>query len=245
MRRVRKRDLFRISFRLAFLQSTWCEGGMQSVGLVYCLMPGLRRIATDKEELKRAVISHEEPFNTHPFLVGALAGATLRLTEDGKNSKDINSFLHNTMGPLAAVGDPFFRGALPVFVAVAASLAAILGGALAGIITLLLLFNLVQVFVRVFGVFVGYRESMGMLTRVARWLSPTRSKALKTAAAVLSGALLIIAAIQFSPGEPQWVPAVFAACGILAAFLFTKWERARLYVIPISLALCLTIEVLV
>ncbi|MCP4675816.1 MAG: PTS system mannose/fructose/sorbose family transporter subunit IID [Deltaproteobacteria bacterium] len=245
MNKVRTGDLIRVSMRLTFLQSTWCEGGMQSVGLAYCLMPGLRRIVTDKEELKHAVVSHQEPFNTHPFLVGAIAGATLRLTEDGKNPKEINSFIHNTMGPLAAIGDPFFRGALPVFVAVTASLAAILGGAVAGILTLLLLFNLVQIFVRFFGVFVGYRESMGMLTRVARWLSPTRSKALKTTAAAWAGAVLVFAAAKFGPAEPWWVPIVFAACGIVAAFLLTKWERSRVYVMPVSLALCLIVEVLV
>ncbi len=245
MNKVRTGDLIHVSLRLSFLQSTWCEGGMQSVGLAYCLMPGLRRIVADKEELKQAVVSHKDPFNTHPFLVGAIAGATLRLTEDGKNPKEINSFLLNTMGPFAAFGDPFFRGALPVFVAVTASLAATLGGILAGILTLLLLFNLVQGFVRFFGVFVGYRESMGVLTRVARWISHTRSKALKITAAALAGAVLIFAAVKFGPAEPGWMPIVFAACGIVAAFLLTKWERSRVAVMLVSLALCMIVEVLV
>ncbi len=245
MSKVRKQDLLRVSLRLAVLQSTWCEGSMQSVGLAYCLLPGLRRLSSTPEDVDRAMQPHQEPFNTHPFLAGAVAGATLRLIEEGKSPKEMSTFLRSTMGPLAAVGDPFFRAALPSFVAVVASLVAMLGGVLAGIITLLVLFNSIHVFVRLSGVFLGYREKYNVLQRVARWLSPTRTKILTTASAVGIGVVLDAAARIYGPAEPRWVGIVLAVGGVLVALGLTKWKSFGAYAMPVALVICLFIGVLV
>ncbi|MCP4604379.1 MAG: PTS mannose/fructose/sorbose transporter family subunit IID [Proteobacteria bacterium] len=245
MSKVRNRDLIRVSLRLALLQSTWCEGGMQSVGLAYCLVPGLRRLSSSSEDLIQTIRRHGEPFNTHPFLVGAIVGATLRLEEDGRSPEEIASFLRSTMGPLAAVGDPFFRGALPIFVAALASFAAIVGGVLAGILTLLFLFNSIHIFVRLSGVYAGYHETDKVLHKVTRWLNPGRTKILETAAAIATGVVLILAAVKFGPSEPSWISIVLAAGGVVAAFGFVKWERSQAYAIPVTLAACFILEVLI
>lgn len=245
MSKVRSADLLRISLRLAFLQTTWCEQGMQSVGLAYCLLPGLKRIYATQEEMNEAIKDHQEPFNTHPFLVAVLVGVTLKLKEDGKDSREINSFLRSTMGPLAALGDPFFRGALPFFVAVMSSLAAMVGGLLAGILTLLVLFNAMHIFVRFSGIVLGYRESYAVLKRVAYWLSPARTIALKTVSAVGAGVVLIIGGVKYGPSMSAWYILPVAVLGIGAAACFMKWKIVQVYALPLALALSLFAKVLI
>ncbi|MBW2277779.1 MAG: PTS system mannose/fructose/sorbose family transporter subunit IID, partial [Deltaproteobacteria bacterium] len=126
--RIGRLDLLRVGLRLLVLQSAWSEGILQSVGLAYCLVPGLRRIHSTPAELDAAIRRHRTPFNTHPFLAGAIAGAVLRMEADGLPPQQIASFTRDSMGPLGAVGDPFFRGALAPTASLIAALAALLGG---------------------------------------------------------------------------------------------------------------------
>ena len=106
-------------------------------------------------------------------------GALLKMEEQHASPKEIAHFSANTMGILAAFGDPFFRSALPIFASVTSCLAAMFGGVLAGIVTLLLLFNAVHFAVRFGGITIGYREGREVVPRVARWLSPRRTQNIK------------------------------------------------------------------
>ncbi len=243
---VRKRDLVRISLRLTLLQSSWCEGIMQSVGLSYAVAPGLARLFPDTQQ-RRSVYRHlKEPFNTHPFLVAIVAGAALRMEEQGRPEREIVSFLRSTMGPLAALGDPFFRGALPPFVATTAALAALIAGVWAGIIVALLLFNIIHLGVRVRGVFVGYKEGITVLPRVGRWLSPTRTRLIRTATAFVAGSVMATLALTLSQKvtAPGW--AVFAAplAGLAIAALLTRWRRLDVYAVPVFITAIIIAEVL-
>ena len=244
MSKVRTIDLMRISLRLALLQSTWCEGGMQSVGLTYCLIPGLQRLSPTAKDLAWTVQRHQEPFNTHPFLVGVIAGATLKLQEEGRNHGEIVSFLRSTMGPLAALGDPFFRTALPALTAVTASLAAMFFGILAGIVTLILMFNAFHVFIRLSGVFIGYREGYLVLPKIGRWISPARTVLIKTISAVGVGVFMTVSTFTFGTDESKWIAISIVACGILIAFALKKWPLPQAVLLPVALTIALCIEVL-
>jgi mannose/fructose/N-acetylgalactosamine-specific phosphotransferase system component IID len=228
---VRRWDLVRVSMRLALLQSTWCEGGMQSVGLTYSLLPGLRRISRGTEELVANTQLHGQPFNTHPFLAGAVAGAALRLEEEGRAPEEIKAFLSGTMGPLAALGDPFFRVAFPFLGAVLASLAAFYGGALAGVVTMLLMFNFAHLLVRVGGVFVGYRESYDVLKWMARGLGPTRTRLLKITASLGAGLLIVAAVRRFDGGACAPEGLALTAFGVIAGLALTRWKSTQVAVI--------------
>ncbi len=245
MMKIRKKDLLRVSLRLTLLQSTWCEGGMQSIGLAFCLLPGLRRLYDSPEELNKALKRHQQPFNTHPFLAGILAGAALKIEEESGTPQETEAFLQTSMGPVAALGDPFFFGALPVFVAVFASLCAIYGGIWAGILALLVLFNGVHIAVRLRGIFIGYGEGYEALPHMARWISPGRTKLIKTLAAIGVGGVLITAATGFGTVESPLVVAGIGLGGILLSLGFTKWRLSQLYTMLLIGTLFLCIEVII
>jgi PTS system mannose-specific IID component len=244
MNRIRRKDLLRVSLRLTLLQSTWCEGEMQSIGLAFCLLPGLRRLYGSPDELNEAIRRHHRPFNTHPFLAGVIAGAALKIEEEHRPPEEVDAFLQNSMGPVAALGDPFFFGALPVFVAVAAALCAIYAGVWAGILSLLVLFNGIHITVRLNGVFTGYREGYDALPHMARWLSPSHTKWVKTLAAVGAGAVLIAAVKEFGAVDSLWVTMAIALGGMLLAFALKKWRSSQFFLLPILVTIALCVEVL-
>ncbi len=243
MNRVGKTDLLRVALRLAFLQSTWCEGSMQSEGLGYCLVPGLSSIHSDRDDLNRALKRCRAPFNTHPFLVGVVAGALLKMEEDQASYKKVTTFLRGTMGPLAAVGDPFFKGALAPTAAVFASLLAVLFGPLVGAIALLVSFNLFHLIIRMAGVFAGYREGEQALARVACWMSPARTRLLKAAAAAMGG--VFVGVISMAP-EAMAQPSTMLVAGgaaLCAALLLVGRRSLWVYVAPGLLAILFTLEI--
>ena len=244
MKRITHKALLKVGFRLSLLQSTWFEGGMQNIGLSYCLIPGLRAIYSDPDDLKAAIERYQIPFNTHPFLVGVIAGGVLRLEEQHRPESEISSYMTNAMSILAALGDPFFRSALPTAVAVTACLTSIFGGVWAGIITLLLLFNIVHFIIRFFGVSLGYEEGIDVLKRMATWLSPNRTLRLKTASALGVGMLLAATVYEFgTPAIWLWQGLSASISSLALAFLLIRWKRLQQYAIPVILVLIILIEV--
>lgn len=237
-------DLMKVALRLALLQSTWSEGSMQTVGLIYCLLPARRKLNPSPQALDQVIRQYQEPFNTHPFLVGAVAGAILRLEEEGKKPREISAFLRGTMGPLAALGDPFFRGALPVFSTIVASLVTMFGGIWAGIITFLAIFNSVHFFVRISGIFVGYREGYNVLAKIAKWMGPHRTALTSHVAAAVTGIVLVSVAHRFGPAHPTWMSLLIGGLGALFALALIRWRLLQGYALPGTLVICLLVGVI-
>ena len=235
----------RVAFRLSLLQSTWFEGGMQSIGLAYCLIPGLRSIYPNRDEMRKAVGRYDEPFNTHPFLVGVIAGALLKMEEKHTPEKEIICFSTNMMGVLAAFGDPFFRSALPIFVTAFSCLAAMLGGVVAGIVTLLVLFNVVHFTVRFGGITIGYRDGCDVILHVAKWMSPARTRIINRISAVGSGLVLVTAVLTFGAAIPglRWPALAAFVSAVLVAIALTKWRPSQNYAIPVVLVIVVLVEV--
>ncbi len=246
MNKVSQKQLLKIALRLSLLQSTWFEGGMQSIGLSYCLIPGLRAVYPDSDDLKAAIERYQAPFNTHPFMAGIIVGMLLRMEEDKIPPSDISAFARNAMGLLAALADPFFKSALPTFVCVIACLAAIIGGAFAGILTIVIAFNTIHLAVRVMGVSLGYNEGMDVLKRVAGWISPKRTSVLKRASAVGAGLVLSVSAMHFSSVLEQklWIGIAAAVTASATAYALAKWRKSARLVIPLTLAAVVLVEVM-
>ncbi len=241
---VRKRELLQVSLRLGLLQSTWCDGVMQSVGLAHCMVPALKRLYPTDSEFKLAVQRYKEPFNTHPFVASIVAGAAIRLEAERHPEAVIGTFIRSTMGPLAALGDPFFRGALVPLTAVVASFAAIVGGPIAGILTLLLVFNTVHFAVRFGGVLIGFHEGTEVLSRAARWLSPTRTSVLKKLAAAGAGVILTWEVATFGDVSHLWTIVAVGLSGLLAAIFLRFWQSSWAFIVLVLLVAGLALEVL-
>ncbi len=160
--------LFRVLWRSFFFLAAMNYERMQNVGFAYCITPALQRLYKG-EALKAAMQRHLEFFNSHPYMAAAVVGASIRLEEQvaaGELPPErVQSFKRCMMAPLAAIGDNFFWASLKPFGA-AWAVAGVLSGILWAPVAFLLLYNLLHLAVRGYGLFAGYRLGEQVFERI-------------------------------------------------------------------------------
>ncbi|WP_032093571.1 MULTISPECIES: PTS mannose transporter subunit IID [Pasteurellaceae] len=169
IKKVTQRDLNSVVLRSNLFQGSWNFERMQALGFAYSMVPVIKRLYPDpnSQERKDAIKRHLEFFNTQPFMAAPVLGVTIAMEEERANGKEIDDAAINgikvgLMGPLAGVGDPIYWGtARPVFAALGAGLA--LTGSLLGPVLFFLLFNLVRLATRYYGVTYGYRKGLDVV----------------------------------------------------------------------------------
>ncbi len=115
--KIRRFDIFRVFWRLLFIQGMLHPKGMQNLGLANALSPALKRLDSKDDESKSLLNNHLKFFNCNPNFTPLIVGGILRLEEErlaGKPVKleDIEYFKKSISGPLAAMGDLLFLGGL-------------------------------------------------------------------------------------------------------------------------------------
>ena len=131
-----KRDRWDVMWHSQFLQGSWNYERMQNGGWAYSMIPALRKLYPNKEDMAAALQRHLVFFNTHPYLASPIIGVTLALEEDKANGVEVDDeaiqgVKVGMMGPLAGVGDPvFWYTVRPILGALGASLA--IGGNIIG-----------------------------------------------------------------------------------------------------------------
>ncbi|MBA5600450.1 PTS mannose transporter subunit IID [Pectobacterium aroidearum] len=162
-------DIRAVFIRSNLFQGSWNFERMQALGFCFSMVPVIRRLYPENsEERKQAIKRHLEFFNTQPFVAAPVLGVTMAMEEQRANGAPIDDAAINglkvgLMGPLAGVGDPIFWGtARPVFAALGAGIA--MSGSLLGPILFFVLFNLVRLLVRYYGVAYGYRKGIDIVS---------------------------------------------------------------------------------
>lgn len=242
---ITKIDLLKVSARLALIQSAWTMTSMQSEGFVFCLVPVLKKLFPDGQKLRRVVNHYHMPINTHPFLVSILAGSILRMEAEHQSQRLIVSFLKNSMSALAALGDSFFHAIL-AFSTVVAALVTLLWGSVAGIVTLLVMYNSVHLTIRLSGIFIGFKKGDSTIADLGRWIDSDKTKLLRTLTGVVGGFLLSMVFYQrLGTAFPTiWVLPI--ACVTIAfAFVLNLKRAVWVYVLPAFLLFTLILEVVI
>ncbi len=164
MKKVTQSDLNAVVRRSNLFQGSWNFERMQALD---CLFDGtgyqnVYTLIQTHKNVKMPSKRHLEFFNTQPFVAAPVLGVTIAMEEERANGKEIDDAAINgikvgLMGPLAGVGDPIYWGtARPVFAALGAGLA--INGNILGPILFFVLFNLVRLATRYFGVTYGYKK---------------------------------------------------------------------------------------
>lgn len=116
---------------------------MQSIAFTDALLPALKKLYPDPEDLKDAMRRHLELFNTNATAGGLILGTVLAMEEEKANdpeaipSESIVAVKTGLMGPVAAFGDSFSAGTLTtLFILAACSLAQ--SGSFLGLLVLFL-----------------------------------------------------------------------------------------------------------
>ena len=138
-----KRDLIKIVWRSLLLQASFNYERMQACGWLFSLLPGLKKIHKQKEDLVTSMSMHMEFFNTHPFLVTFIMGIVLAMEENKEDPETIRGIKVATMGPLGGIGDALiWLTLLPITAGIGVSMA--MEGNIAGPFVFLILFNAIH-----------------------------------------------------------------------------------------------------
>ncbi|BGI51123.1 MAG: PTS mannose transporter subunit IID [Arsenophonus endosymbiont of Ceratovacuna japonica] len=161
-------DIRWVFLRSNLFQGSWNFERMQALGFCFSMIPVIRRLYPENsEERKKVIKSHLEFFNTHPYVAAPVLGVTMAMEEQRANGANIDNSTINSvkvglMGPLAGVGDPIFWGTVrPVFSALGAGIA--ITGSLLGPILFFILFNLVRLLTRYYGLIYGYKKGLDIV----------------------------------------------------------------------------------
>lgn len=188
-------DIRAVFIRSNLFQGSWNFERMQALGFCFSMVPVIRRLYPEKnDDRKQAIKRHLEFFNTHPYVAAPVLGVTMAMEEQRANSAEIddaaiNSLKVGLMGPLAGVGDPIFWGTMrPMFAALGAGIA--MNGNLLGPLLFFILFNLVRLATRYYGIVYGYRQGVNIVNYMSGDLLPKLTEGASILGLFVMGALV-------------------------------------------------------
>lgn len=189
-------------FRSFLIQSSWSFERMQSLGFFYSVAPAIRAIHKTEDKFKEACRRHLEFFNTNPYMAPAIIGAIIRLEEDGASDDDIKGLKSALMGAYGALGDSLFWSSLRPLAAVSGVIFALLGFVWAPVV-FLVIFNLPHIFIRGYGIIMGHKMGIGIVSTIMLLDIPGKAQSIKRGILFLSGSLLSVLLFIVS-GRGEW-----------------------------------------
>lgn len=208
--------------RLFMIQAAWTYERMLGIGFGFVAEPMLRGLRTDGDSpaFHEAVARQSRFFNAHPYLASLAVGASVRAELDGVPAEKIERLRSALIGPLGALGDRLiWAGWLPACAAIGLLLVSVSAGTWA-VIVFLLLYNVMHVWLRVWGLKAGWRTGMGVAGALATPGLQRVLEAVAPVAAFLVGAALP-SVIGWFPFNARWE----VAAGVGAALLFAGVVR--------------------
>ncbi|WEV37652.1 PTS system mannose/fructose/sorbose family transporter subunit IID [Lactobacillus sp. ESL0677] len=164
--KITKKDLNKVFWHVQTLNITANYQSMQAPGFLYCMVPILKKLYGDKpKELRvKAMKRHLEFFNSHvnsdALILGITAAVEETTSEDEKET--VTSIKTGLMGPLAGLGDSILKFTwLPICGSIGASLG--LTGNILGPILMFLLYNIVNITTKYYGIQWGYSKGMDLI----------------------------------------------------------------------------------
>ncbi|PHM29989.1 PTS system mannose/fructose/sorbose family transporter subunit IID [Xenorhabdus innexi] len=158
-----KHEINVMAWRSLLLQASFNYERMQAGGWLYTLLPALRKIHKNPDDLTGSMKMHMEFLNVHPFDVTFLSGLVLAMERSKERISTIRAVKVALMGPLGGIGDAlFWLTLLPICAGIGASLA--LQGSILGPILFLLMFNVVHFALRFGLAHYGYHTGTKAIT---------------------------------------------------------------------------------
>lgn len=169
-KQIDKKTLNKMAFMSVFLQASFNYERMQAGGWLWSMLPGLKKVHTNKDDLAISMSHNLEFINTHPFLVTFVMGIVLSLEQQKADINTIRSVRISAAGPIGGIGDALIWYTLvPITAGISANFA--LEGSIMGAIIFFVIFNGVQFALRFWLMNWSYAlgtKAVGILTANAK-----------------------------------------------------------------------------
>jgi len=146
--------------------------GMQNLGLMFAMQPGLRAIHSDPRQLKTAQKRYVRHYQSHPFwapcLVGILLNTEKAIAAGNFPPKMLSKVKDTTAYTLSAIGDSVFAGSLLIFWALLSICLLLAGLPYLAFAVGLSFLTALQVF-RAYTFIGGLRHGFRFLEKLKRW----------------------------------------------------------------------------
>ena len=207
--KITKKDLNRVFWRMQLLNVTNNYESMQAIGFLSSFVPILERLYGDKpkEQKVAAMKRHLQFFNSHvnsdALILGVAAAVEESTSEEEKET--VVSVKTGLMGPLAGIGDSVLKFTwLPICGSIGASLA--LSGNPVGPILMFLLYNVVNVATKYYGIHLGYEKGMSLINgsetnMLQRLANMANIVGLMFIGGLIASSVKIKVALEFGAGE--------------------------------------------
>jgi fructoselysine and glucoselysine-specific PTS system IID component len=165
-------DIRNMFFRSLALEANFNFETWQNTGFAFTIIPALKRLYANKNDMAKALKRHLQLFNTSPYGSTLIFGITAAMEEQNSRDPDfdeesISSIKLGLMGPLAGVFDSLFWGTFKVIAAGVGTSLAIKGNIL-GPVIFILIFNIPHLLLRYNLTFLGYNAGTKFLRSLAK-----------------------------------------------------------------------------
>lgn len=235
-------DLLRVGWRLLPMQALLHARGMQSLAFARALAPVADKLEQDGNSL---LGRHLGFFNCNPNFAPMIVGGVIRLEEDrlaGRpvTTPDIEYFKRSISSPLAAMGDLLFLGALKPLALTLACLFAIYQSFI-GLLVTWLLYNLVVVSCRLWGVYFGYAKGWELVDVFSGPAFQRLLGIVQSIGASVGGALVAVVLFRFARDSSAMllVGAALTAAAVLLLRKDISLSRVAILLFPLSAVVAL------
>lgn len=198
--------------------------GMQNIGLMYAMLPGLRAIHKDRRELRTALKRYARHYQSHPFwtpcMVGILLNVETTISAGHFPPAMLAKVRDTTSYSLSAIGDSVFAGSLLIFWALSTICLLLTGNQAAAFALGVFMLLGLQAF-RAYTFTCGVRQGFKFLERLKRWDLINWGRRVKYA----NAALLLWLWILVWPSPYRWWEFLI---GLAALMLFARYVRTGL-----------------
>ncbi len=175
----------RIFFHSLFVQTSWSFPAMQSMGFLSDVLVGV-----DGEKRDEAMAALRGLFNTHPYMVSYIVGATVRAYDRGQRStEEMKRFLNVAQTSFASAGDLLFWRTLRPALLLLAVILGIHYGPI-GPVLFLVVYNAFHLFHRIQGIRDGYEMGWDVIYILKARRFKLVRQVFEIAGALLCGLLL-------------------------------------------------------
>lgn len=210
------------------IQGSWNYETLTGTGFGFAILPALRALYTDPEELDAAVRRHEGSFNSHPYLAPLALGAVIRLEADGEAPELIDRFKAALRSSLGTLGDQLvWAGVRPVCLLLALALVLLGAPWWSAVLAFLCLYNAVHLALMVWGFALGLAEGRRVAHRLRHTVMSRVQPAIMMAGAFMAGVVIALVLTRgvAAAGAPGVVWSVLAGVGVIGGALWGRKAR--------------------